>query len=237
MRLKSFNPLKARFASGQQDGKKASFSICECMNLRVAPSSRAADRLLLLPLFRPKAGSIWLPCSIFSPGRLLDGRCAITCGRSPSVISTKHEATRRRVSCPACRRRCVSSGSTPLAKLCRSCRSDRGSMLSAGAAAPTQAPVSLRYRCAAALSRALGCRGLSSASANARLSLALSRIVCVSSITRTAASCTLAITKSVSVRPCNSAVPGTAPSDRARSALPAARLALPRWFSETCRIP
>ncbi len=36
------------------------------------------------------------------------GDAQSTCGRSPSVISTKHEATRRRVSCPACRRRCVS---------------------------------------------------------------------------------------------------------------------------------
>jgi len=40
-----------RFVSGQKDGKKASLSICECMNLRVAPSSRAANRLLLLPPF------------------------------------------------------------------------------------------------------------------------------------------------------------------------------------------
>ena len=41
-----------RLASSQQDSDKAPFSICECMNLRVAPSARAANSLLLLPLFR-----------------------------------------------------------------------------------------------------------------------------------------------------------------------------------------
>src|ERR1700687_450300 len=44
-----------RFASGQQDGDKAPFSICECVNLRVAPSARAANSLLLLPPFPPAA--------------------------------------------------------------------------------------------------------------------------------------------------------------------------------------
>jgi len=38
-----------RFASDQQDSDKASFSICECVYLRVAPSARAANGLLLLP--------------------------------------------------------------------------------------------------------------------------------------------------------------------------------------------
>ena len=37
-----------RFASSQQDGEKAPFSICECVYLRVAPSARAANSLLLL---------------------------------------------------------------------------------------------------------------------------------------------------------------------------------------------
>ncbi len=41
------------FASSQQDGDQAPFSICECMDLRVAPTSRAANSLFLLPLFRP----------------------------------------------------------------------------------------------------------------------------------------------------------------------------------------
>src|SRR5262249_33300190 len=36
-----------RFAAGQQDGNKAPFSICECVNLRVAPAARAANSLLL----------------------------------------------------------------------------------------------------------------------------------------------------------------------------------------------
>ena len=40
-----------RFASSQQDGEKAPFSICECVYLRVAPSARAANSLLLLPPF------------------------------------------------------------------------------------------------------------------------------------------------------------------------------------------
>ena len=40
-----------RLAAGQEDGKKTSFSICDCVDLRVAPSTRAADRLFLLPPF------------------------------------------------------------------------------------------------------------------------------------------------------------------------------------------
>ena len=46
-----------RFASGQQDGDKASFSICECMDLRVAPSARTANSLLFLPF--PPAAERW----------------------------------------------------------------------------------------------------------------------------------------------------------------------------------
>jgi hypothetical protein len=42
-----------RFTCGQQDGDKAPFNICECVNLRVAPSTRAANSLLLLPPFHP----------------------------------------------------------------------------------------------------------------------------------------------------------------------------------------
>jgi len=47
-----------RFASGQQNCDEASFSICECVDLRVAPSARAANSLLLLPPF-PPAASRW----------------------------------------------------------------------------------------------------------------------------------------------------------------------------------
>jgi putative ABC transport system substrate-binding protein len=36
------------FTCGQQDGDQAPFSICECMNLRVAPSARTAHSLLFL---------------------------------------------------------------------------------------------------------------------------------------------------------------------------------------------
>jgi len=39
------------FAASQQNRDQAPFSICECMDLCVAPSARAANTLLLLPLF------------------------------------------------------------------------------------------------------------------------------------------------------------------------------------------
>jgi len=44
-----------RLATGQQDGKKTAFSICDCVDFRIAPASRAANSLLLLPLFAPEA--------------------------------------------------------------------------------------------------------------------------------------------------------------------------------------
>ena len=44
-----------RFATRQENGDQASLSICQCMNLRVAPAARAADSLLLLPPFPPLA--------------------------------------------------------------------------------------------------------------------------------------------------------------------------------------
>ncbi len=109
-------------------------------------------------------------------------------------------------------------------------------MCSAGAADATHALISLRYRCAAALRRASGSRGLRSASAKARLSAALSRIVWVSSMTRMAASCTLAITKSVSVRPCNSAARwNSAFWSRREPAPPAARSRAVVLAFPTCR--
>ena len=58
------------FTSGQQDGDKAPFNICECVNLRVAPSARAANSLLLLPPFPPAAE-----------------RCAFTCVESIICVS------------------------------------------------------------------------------------------------------------------------------------------------------
>src|SRR5205814_2684345 len=51
-----------RFASSQQDGEKAPLSICECVNLRVAPAARAANSLLLLPPFPPAAERCALTC-------------------------------------------------------------------------------------------------------------------------------------------------------------------------------
>ena len=42
-------------AAGQQEGKKTAFSICDCMDFRVAPAARASNRLRLFPLFAPDA--------------------------------------------------------------------------------------------------------------------------------------------------------------------------------------
>ena len=52
-------------ASGQKDSDEAPFSICECVYLRVVPSTRAANSLLFLPPFPPAAE-----------------RCAFTCVES-----------------------------------------------------------------------------------------------------------------------------------------------------------
>ena len=38
-----------RLTAGQQNGEEAPLSICKCVYLRVAPSARAANSLLLLP--------------------------------------------------------------------------------------------------------------------------------------------------------------------------------------------
>jgi hypothetical protein len=58
------------FTSGQQDGDKAPFNICECVNLRVAPSMQAANSPLLLLPFPPAAE-----------------RCAFTCVESIICVS------------------------------------------------------------------------------------------------------------------------------------------------------
>lgn len=42
------------FASSQEDGEEASFSICKCMDLRVAAASRATNSLFLLPPLSPR---------------------------------------------------------------------------------------------------------------------------------------------------------------------------------------
>jgi hypothetical protein len=44
-----------RFTAGEQDGKKTAFSICDCVDFRIAPTARASNRLALLPLFPPDA--------------------------------------------------------------------------------------------------------------------------------------------------------------------------------------
>jgi hypothetical protein len=68
------------------------FSICECVNLRVAPSSRTANSLLLLPPFPPAAE-----------------RCALTCVESiicvsadrPFPASSRNRLSQMPPSCPA----------------------------------------------------------------------------------------------------------------------------------------
>ena len=42
-----------RLAASQQDGKKTAFSICDCMDFRIAPAARASNRLVCSPLLRP----------------------------------------------------------------------------------------------------------------------------------------------------------------------------------------
>jgi hypothetical protein len=59
------------FAAGQENGDQAAPSIRECVDLRVAPSARAANSLLLLPPFPPDAD-----------------RCALTCVESIICVST-----------------------------------------------------------------------------------------------------------------------------------------------------
>jgi hypothetical protein len=51
-----------RLAAGQQDGKKTAFSICDCMDFRIAPAARTSNRLALLPLFAPEAERCALTC-------------------------------------------------------------------------------------------------------------------------------------------------------------------------------
>src|SRR5262245_40791885 len=66
----ALRPAVVCFTCGQQDGDKAPVNICECVNLRVAPSARAANSLLLLPPFPPAAE-----------------RCAFTCVESIICVS------------------------------------------------------------------------------------------------------------------------------------------------------
>ena len=44
-----------RLTAGQQEGKKTAFSICDCVDFRIASATRTADRLFLLPPFPPEA--------------------------------------------------------------------------------------------------------------------------------------------------------------------------------------
>ena len=49
------NRIVVRLAAAQEDGEKAALSICDCVDLRVAPTARAANRLALRPPFPPPA--------------------------------------------------------------------------------------------------------------------------------------------------------------------------------------
>lgn len=51
-----------RLTTAQEDGKKTAFSICDCVDFRIAPTSRATNRLLMLPLFAPEAERCALMC-------------------------------------------------------------------------------------------------------------------------------------------------------------------------------
>src|SRR4051795_10799412 len=51
-----------RFTTRQQDGEEPPFSICESVYLRVAPSARTANNLLVLPPFPPEAERCALTC-------------------------------------------------------------------------------------------------------------------------------------------------------------------------------
>jgi hypothetical protein len=55
-------------ASGQQNSDQPPLSICKCMDLRIAPSARAANSLLLLPPFPPAASGVLLRVSSQSSG-------------------------------------------------------------------------------------------------------------------------------------------------------------------------
>ena len=44
-----------RLSAAQKDGKKTAFSICDCVDFRVAPAARASNSLILFPLFAPEA--------------------------------------------------------------------------------------------------------------------------------------------------------------------------------------
>jgi hypothetical protein len=50
------------FTAGQQNSDQATLSICECVNLRIPPSARAANSLFLLPPFPPAAERWALTC-------------------------------------------------------------------------------------------------------------------------------------------------------------------------------
>ena len=49
------NRAIVRLTAGQEDGKKTAFSICNCVDFRIAPAARASNRLLLFPPFPPDA--------------------------------------------------------------------------------------------------------------------------------------------------------------------------------------
>ena len=51
-----------RRAVGQQEGNKTSFGISDSVDFRIAPATRASDRLILLPPFAPDAERCALMC-------------------------------------------------------------------------------------------------------------------------------------------------------------------------------
>ena len=51
-----------RLATAQEEGKKTAFSICDCVDFRIAPAARAANSLFVFPLFAPEAERCALIC-------------------------------------------------------------------------------------------------------------------------------------------------------------------------------
>lgn len=51
-----------RLTAGQEEGKKTAFSIRDCVDFRISPAARAANRLSLRPPFPPAAERCALMC-------------------------------------------------------------------------------------------------------------------------------------------------------------------------------
>jgi hypothetical protein len=90
------------FASSQRDGDQAPFNICECMDLRVTASARAANSLLLLSLFLRLPSGALLRASL---ARSPQGKRAGGDHQSPSMRpASMRRRLNRRASAPSAQR-------------------------------------------------------------------------------------------------------------------------------------